>query len=453
MWGRCSPGCTARVPSSIARSPRSVSFGSTLAYGVPTFGLAAPFFFVQFYFLNFATDVLLMAPAVVGFILAVGRVWDGISDPMVGFLSDRTRTRLGRRRPWMLAATLPTVLAFVAVWSPPGELQEGAITLWTAAALLAFTTAATGWSIPHSALGAELSDDPHVRSRIFGVRQVFLLLGAACSFGGMQLVINAGDPRAAAARLALVVALGMLLLLLIPPLALRERPEFQGRGPLRPLPAIRDVLANPHGRRILFVWFVDQLGMASQGAVAPFMAIYILERPDAIGVFPAFYIGPMILSVPLWIRLSRRFGKRNVWLVAMLGAAASYASLFGLEANDLVLAAVLLAGAGFWSGCGGPLGPSLLAEVIDYDERRTGERKEGIYFAAWALVQKTSTALVVLVVGIALQLSGFEANAEQSPAADLAIRFCLAGLPCLMFAVGALAFRGFSLDEDALVSS
>ncbi len=105
------------------------------------------------------------------------------------------------------------------------------------------------------------------------------------------------------------------------------------------------------------------------------------------------------------------------------------------------------------SGCGGPLGPSLLAEVIDYDERRTGERKEGIYFAAWALVQKTSTALVVLVVGIALQLSGFEANAEQSPAADLAIRFCLAGLPCLMFAVGALAFRGFSLDEDALVSS
>jgi len=430
-----------------AQSAGSTSTLATLAYGLPTLGLAAPLFFIQFYFLNFATDVLLMAPAVIGVILAAGRIWDGISDPMVGFLSDRTRTGLGRRRPWMLAATLPTALTFVALWSPPQDLDASATTLWTVLALLAFTTASTGWSIPHNALGAELSSDPHVRTRLFGVRQMSLLIGAAGSFGGMQLVVNASDPRAAAVSLAGFAALAMAVLLLVPPLALRERSDFRGRGPSRPLVAIRDVMANPHARRLLFVWFVDQLGMASQGAVAPFMAIYLLKRPDAIGLLPAFYIAPMILSIPLWIHLSRRFGKRRVWLVAMVGAAVSYASLFGLQANDLALAAVLLAGAGFWSGCGGPLGPSLLADVIDDDERRTGERKEGLYFAAWALAQKASAALVVLVVGIALQATGFEPNAEQTRAADLALRFCLAGLPCLMFAVGALAFRGFSLQE------
>ena len=435
-------------PGASAGARAEISFRQTLAFGVPAIAMTGPALFIQFYLLNFATDVLLIAPAVMGAILAGTRIWDAVSDPAVGYLSDRTRSRLGRRRPWMLAGAPAAALAFVAVWSPPAGLG-GAMTLaWLAIALLAFTTAATCWSIPQRALGAELSDDPHVRSRIFGTAYMAALTGAALSFGGMQIVANAADPRTTAVVLASAVAVGMAVLLLIPPLALRERPEHQGRGAAHPVRAVRDVLRSPHARRLLFVWFVDQLGLAAQGSVAPFMTIYILERPDLMGVMPAFFIGPLIASVPIWIRLSRRFGRKRVWLLAMLGASVSYLSLAGIQADDLVLAGVMLASAGFFTGCGGPIGPSLLAAVIDDDERRTGERKEGVYFAAWAFVEKLGGAVVVLVVGMALQLSGFEPNQPQGPAANLALRACLGLLPCVMFLAGALAFRRFSLTDE-----
>jgi GPH family glycoside/pentoside/hexuronide:cation symporter len=92
-------------------------WGGIALYSIPALGVAAPSMFVQFYFLNFATDGLLLAPAAVGAILAVGRIWDAISDPLVGYGSDRTRTRWGRRRPWMAIAAPATVLSFVALWS------------------------------------------------------------------------------------------------------------------------------------------------------------------------------------------------------------------------------------------------------------------------------------------------------------------------------------------------
>ena len=120
---------------------------------------------------------------------------------------------------------------------------------WLGVALLAFTTAATCWSIPQRALGAELSDDPHVRSRIFGTAYMAALTGAALSFGGMQIVANAADPRTAAIVLASAVAVGMAVLLLIPPLALRERPEHQGRGAAHPIHIEDQVATKRCGHR------------------------------------------------------------------------------------------------------------------------------------------------------------------------------------------------------------
>jgi GPH family glycoside/pentoside/hexuronide:cation symporter len=131
----------------------------------------------------------------------------------------------------------------------------------------------------------------------------------------------------------------------------------------------------------------------------------------------------------------------------MFGAAIAYASLFWLQADAFGSAAVLLACAGFFSGCAGPNAPTLLAAVIDEDASRTGERKEGVYFAAWNFVQKCSGALVVLLLGASLQLAGFEPNVAQGPSADLAIRLCLSALPASMFALGAVLLRGLALGD------
>jgi GPH family glycoside/pentoside/hexuronide:cation symporter len=418
---------------------QELGWGRIGVYAVPAVGATAPIFFVQFYFLSFATDALLLAPATVGLILASGRIWDAVTDPMAGYGSDRTRSRWGRRRPWMFIAGPATAAAFVALWNPPEWLvTPTGLATWSAFWLFALTTAVTAWGVPHQALGAELSTDANARHRIFGVRFVVAITGAALSFGGMQLVGNAEDPRAMASQLGWVVGAGMAVLLVAPSLLIRERPSETAVVSAPPLRAALDVIADRDARRLLGVWFIAQLGMASQGVIAPYMAIYVLQRPDLIGVMPALFIGPMVLSVPAWIALARRFGAQRVWRLSMFGGAIAYTGLFWLPADDFVWIAILLGSAGFSSGCGGPIGPSFFAATADASALKTGERREGVYFAAKEFVEKASGAAVALAVGVLLQVSGFEPNVEQGPTTIFTIRGCLSFLPGLSFLLGAV---------------
>ncbi|MDJ0786315.1 MAG: MFS transporter [Myxococcota bacterium] len=419
-----------------------------LVYGLPACAVAGPGFLIQSYFLNFATDVLLLAPAAVGILLASVRVWDAVSDPVTGYLTDRTRSRLGRRRPWMFAASPFVAVAFVAVWNPPQALGPFALWVWAALALLAFTTASTAWNIPHAAFGAELSRDPHTRTRIFGLRFMCTITGVAASFGAMHEIVNADDPRAEAGILALFAAAGMALLLWIPPLSLHEARGSPARRTPSPLQSVRAVLGNAQARRLLFVGFAEDMAMGAQGAVAPYMVIYVLQRADMIGVVPAFFIAPMVLSVPLWITLSRRLGKARTWILAQCGGSLAYASLFTLGQGELGTAIAMLSVAGTFSGCGGPLGPALLADVVDRDARDSGIRREGVFFAAWIFVGKASGACVVLGVGLALQAAGFEPNAPLNPASDLAIRACLGIAPAVMFGGGVVALWRYSREAE-----
>jgi Na+/melibiose symporter-like transporter len=144
---------------------------------------------IPFFLLKFAADVLLLAPGLMGLLLGLSRVWGAISDPLAGYASDRTRTRLGRRRPWILAAGLPLAIAFLALWSPPVSLSGAPLAGWMGAALLLFVTAQTAFHVPHLALGAELTRDEQQRNRVFGVRLALSLSGvfaAALLLGALE---------------------------------------------------------------------------------------------------------------------------------------------------------------------------------------------------------------------------------------------------------------------------
>jgi GPH family glycoside/pentoside/hexuronide:cation symporter len=347
----------------------------------------------------------------------------------------------------MFVAAPVLVLAFTALWSPPVGLAGQALWLWIGAALLLFTTATTGWTIPHSALGAELSGAAAGRRKLFGLRFVSALSGVAAAFGGMQLVVNAPDPRLRAAEVAGLASLAIAAALLIPPLALREREGSEQKGATHPFAALRDLVSNRHARRLLFVWCLDQMGLATQGAVAPYLAIYVIQRPDLVGVLPACFIVPMMLAVPIWVRAARHFGSRRTWTFALLGGSVAYVPLFWLQADSFLMAAAALAFAGFFMGCGGPVAPSLLAEAVDDDADRSGQRKEGVYFAAWNFVDKCGSALVVLTLGLSLQLSGFEPNVAQQPAADLVMRACVSLLPASLFLVAAFGLSRLRLGD------
>ena len=418
------------------------------AYGAPILGVSYMLFFLQFYFLKYATDVLLLSPAIVGVLFSVAKLWDGINGPLIGSFSDRSRSRFGRRRPFLVAALPFLAIGFVMLWTAPRSLDGNAQIAWIAVALFIFYTAFDLYTLPHAALGAELSRDPHERTRLFGVRQMSFTIGMLAAFGAIQVAMNAEDPRAMAAELAIPAALIAVAMLAITPLVLPDGAASGERGGRGLLPALRDVVSTRPARLLLLVHFVESAGVGAVGTMAPYVAEYLLQRPDIVGLLPAAYVVSAVISIPIWVRISKSYGKRDTWLAAMVLAALAFGGIWFIGAGDVVLAMVLLAVAGCAMGCGGVLASSLLADVIDLDERRTGERKEGVYSAAMTLTLKVGTSVAVGASGIVMTTTGFEPNVAQTESSLFGLRVLFAGLPFLGFVIGALLFRGFSLDDD-----
>lgn len=426
-----------------------VGWGTLFAYGPSVAGLMAPTFLIQLYFLNYATDVLLLSPVAIALLFALVRAWDAISDPLVGYWSDRTRSRWGRRRPWMVVSTPLIAVTFVAVWNPPAGLSATKLLLWEGAALFAYYTAFTAWFVPHQSLGAELTDDHHDRTRVFALRHVFFMVGIFIAFAAMQAIRGAGDPEGRVAGLTLALAVVSALALLVPPAIVGERPELQGRVPEHPVRAFGDVLANPHARLLLFVWFIEMTALGTQGVLSPYVMIYLVQRPDLIGIAPAALVVGSISGAPLWVALARRFGKRGVWRTSMVGAALSFGAMAFLGPDRLGLLVVLLLLGGATSGAGLAIGPSVLADVIDDDESRTGSRKEGVYSAALGFAMKAGQGGIILLVGFLLEASGFRPNVKQPTEVLFAIKLLLAGVPFVAYLAGSILFGRFTLDEAA----
>jgi GPH family glycoside/pentoside/hexuronide:cation symporter len=182
--------------------------------------------------------------------------------------------------------------------------------------------------------------------------------------------------------------------------------------------------------------------------MSPYIAEYLLRRPEVVGLLPASYVIAGVAAIPLWVRIAKSYGKRETWMAAMMLAAGSFGAIWFVGPGDIALLMVLLVVAGAAMGCGGVLSAALLADVIDLDEKRTGERKEGVYSAAMTLALKVGTALALAASGPVMTATGFMPNVEQTEQSLLGIRILFSGLPCVGFVIGAWLFRGFTLELD-----
>ncbi len=418
---------------------------TVLAYCAPALGVSFMFLVIPLYLMKYATDVLLMSPAVMGFILAGARLWDAFADPIAGHLSDRTHSRLGRRRPWILASIVPLALAYGMVWTSPASLSANALVVWMGLAVFTFYTASTVLVIPHLALGAELTPSSQERTRLFGWRHVAWTAGG---LAGLLVLwrFTSGDhpPREVAADQAVVAAVLTAVCAAVCVLLLRERES----GPTRSAPpwsAYADVLRNPHARLILVVFLIENIGLATITVLVPFLAPYVIGRPELTPLFLAFYFVAMLVSTPLWVWLARRYEKKSLWRFSMWVTGLAFGGLFFLERDAVLLLSAIAVVAGTAGGCGGVVGPSVQADCIDWDEYVTGERKEGAYFAAWNFALKAAFGLTSLWTGVALELAGFRPNVEQTEATQLWLRVMCSAVPLAAYATGALLFARFGL--------
>ena len=418
-----------------------------LAYAAPSLGFGFMTMLVNTYFMKYATDVLAIPAAAMGGILLLSRAWDAVADPVAGYLSDRTRSRLGRRRPWLLAGALPLALGFTLAWSPPAALAPARLSLWMGAAMLVYFTSLTLCRMPHEALGAELSRDYHERSRVFGVKRAAFGIGALLVFAALSALADAADPRALALGLAGGAGLGCAALLLASGLLVREPARHQGRGAARPFAAVRDVLANPHARRLLLVSFLQQVATGTVTTAAAYHTQYVLGDAGAFPLLLGIFFVASLVTIPLWLRLGLRFEKKPLLVASMTAVGVIIGGMAFVGEGDHALLFTLAAAGGAFAGALDVILPSLQADVIDWDELRTGERKEGVYFAAWHLAEKVALGVAAAVIGAALGASGFAPNQVQGEATLLTLRALLSLFPLVCYALGSFLFLGFGLDR------
>ncbi len=438
-----------------------VSWNTTIAYGVPAIGAGYMYLVLSLYVMKFSTDVLLIAPFVMGLIFSISRIWDAVSDPIVGYLSDRTKNNFGRRRTWIAASLIPISATFVMVFSPPESYSDGALVAWMAVAIIGFYSAMTLFFVPHLSLGAELSDNYHERSRLFGVRHAFYTFGSILSLATFYILITAEQEgadvvRLTAFNLAVLVAVAMAVVTVIAVSHLRERKEFQGRVNENPFQAFADIWRNVHARLLIIVTFIEHVGSAAIAALTLYVTQYVVGAPQWAPAVILCYMIPSSLSVPLWLPLARRFGKVRLWMFSMILTGVSFGSMFALPFIDdmttrLVYISVAAFFAGLSAGCGGTLSPSIQGDVIDYDEYVTGERKEGSYFAAWNFVYKSALGVMLLLTGFVLQFSGFEPNQEQTMTVKISMVTLYSLFPLVCYTIGAIIFSRFKLDETAYI--
>ena len=434
-------------------SARAIGWKELLFYALPPVGAGYMFCLVTLYTMKFATDVLLIAPALMGTIYGISRFWDAISDPLVGYLSDKTKTRWGRRRPWLFGAIFPAGLTFWMLSAPPHALSHTMLVVWMGVAIIGFFSAQTMFIVPHMSLGAELTDDYHERTKIFAARHAGWIAGYISALGTMYLLIIAESEsqeavRALSAEQSLYAALFAGVCLLICVMGLRERPEFMDKAPEKPWEAARDIWKNSHARLLLIVIFIENLGGATVTIMTLYVAQYVM---NAAHLAPLFILSYMVFSfalTPIWTPLAKRVGKKRLWLASMLTTSFAFGGMIflvpGMEMELIILAGI----AGAAGGCGGTINPSIKSDIIDVDEHKTGERKEGAYFAAWYFVSKSAYGVMLTVTGFALSIAGFVPNEAQTMTVIWTFKGLYAGMPFVAYIIGAILFMRFHFDEE-----
>jgi len=425
-----------------------LSNSTIMAFAMPRIAFSIMGTLMLVYFMKFSTDVLLIAPAAIGVVMAGARIWDAISDPVAGYLSDRTNSRFGRRRVWMYAAAIPLGFATYMLWSPPSGIGAVAIIAWMGAAVLLYETATTAYYVPHSAIGVELTPNYHERTRLFGYTHMITAVGALVGLGALYLMDVADDKRGFAQDISLVAGIIVAVVILWSTSLLPERADYQGRGGDKVFQSFWDVARNPHARLLLVIYGIESLGIASVAIIAPYMMDYIWD--DMKGKL-VFLVGTwsvsLYASTPLWMWLARRFSKKQLWMTALWMNAVGFLAFF-LVQDDGPLVWMIVFVIGLSGACGAVIEPSIRADVIDYDEFLTGERKEGTYNAVWNFVRKAASSITALATGLALQFSGFEPNVEQTQATEYALRGLNSVLPGVCYVIGALLFIRFAFNEQ-----
>ena len=417
-------------PASTRTPPLSRS--QLVLFGLPEFAVYLAVIPVSLYLPFFYSRDLGLDITDIGLLLMLARISDVVTDPLIGALSDRTRSRLGRRRPWMLAGTPLMMLAAYQLFAPSGAVTNGYLLTWSVLLWLGWTMI----NIPYYAWGAELSDDFDERTRITGWRQAF---GFAGNISVLLVPVTAAKlfDYGGVASEALVI-IGAMALILLPVLIGTTVWRLPERSVVRaaPQPALRHLrhMLRNGSFLVLFAGFtLMSLGTTMIGTLFMLFTTFAMDLERQAQPILLAYFAVNIVGLPFWVWLSHRIGKREAWMVGTGVMALTTPAYLLLEPGQMLPFVLITAVIGFAGGNFMALSMSMKADVIELASRRSRDHVAGAYMAVWSLGSKTTQALAV---GLSLPLLGyfgFDPRADNSPAEIDALRYTISLLPPALY--------------------
>jgi len=412
-------------------------------YGAGDFGFAFTDTMIGVMFAIFLTDVVELSPSLAAVAVFLGRSWDYINDPLIGYLSDRTRTRWGRRRPFLLFGFLPFGLAFAALWWRPPFAHPMALAAYYGFAYMLYDAAATFVYMPYFALTPELTSDYDERTSLTSYRMVFSILGGLTAFIAPLAIVGAMQPGNAGrvAMVGLGFGIASALPLLVTFFGTRERDAYATRE----RPALKASLqAAVHNRPFLFAVGVFLFTWTALEIVQGMLLFFLKYRLDLEGqsdlVAGTVFVMALV-TVPLWEWASRHTDKRIAYVVGMLFLSAVIISMTVADRSwGLPLIYTLAGLAGIGVGAIHVLPWSMIPDAIEWDEVATGQRHEGVFYSLVTLLRKVASSISLPLTLLFLDWSGYVSNASVQPErAVRAIQLLIGPIPSV-FLLGGIAF-------------
>ncbi|RMG70802.1 MAG: MFS transporter [Bacteroidetes bacterium] len=402
-----------------------------IGYGIGDFGQNIVFQAVTIYLLSFYTDVFGLSPAFAGGLFLAARIWDGLNDPLMGYLAQRTRSRWGRYRPYLLLASIPVALSMFLLFAAP-DLSMTGRRWYAVGTYLLFGMSFTALNVPYGTLTALMTTDYRERARLTGWRMSFAMLGGIAAGFGFLPVVEAYGGGLGGYRKAALLAGGLILLTLWVSFAsVRERVSPRAQRPL-PLAEGWRVLRQNRPFWLLAVAFASCFAAwAAFAATAPYYFRYVIGRPELTSYGLLAVMGTTALTIPLWTLLSQRIGKHSAFLLGTGGYLLAFAGLWFIPQPSLPLLISLLIIQGIGNGSAVLASWSMIPDTVEYGIWRSGQPAEGLLYGVYGFFIKLGLGLGAALAGWGLGLSGYAPDLPPTPGLLQGIRFLLALVPAL----------------------
>jgi GPH family glycoside/pentoside/hexuronide:cation symporter len=428
------------------RNGNRLSTITKLAYGIGDIGFSLTDTTLGVLFLIFLLDVVGLTPEKAALAIFLGKSWDWINDPIVGHIADRTRTRWGRRRPYLLFGFIPFGLAFAMMWYRPGLESQWALTAYYAFAYFVYDGLVTVVSMPYVALTPELTQDYDERTSLTSYRMAFSLIGGLIAFVVPLIIIGSLEPGNASRvfRMGIIFGIVSALPLLFTFFGTRENDQYASQ----PQPGLKEQFRAVRGNRpfwfaagvFLFTWTAVEI---IQNMLLLFLKYRMNLEAESDIVAGSVFI-TAIAVLPFWVWISQRTDKRISYTYGMFFFIAVMITLGFLNPSlgfSVVIALACLAGVGV--SAVHVLTWAMIPDAVEVDELESGARHEGMFYALVTLFRKVASSIAIPLTALVLGWSGYLSNSAQQPeSAVWAIRIMI-GPVASVFLLGGILFARF----------